>query len=58
MEYIRDIDLENHKVIEMWERINYADKEAFKIVNQLSKKRKLMDIANDMEKRQSLADPN
>ena len=34
MEFIRGIDLESHKVIEMWERINFADKEAFRIVNE------------------------
>ena len=51
MEFVRGIDLETHKIIQMWEKINFGDKEAFRIVNQLSKRRKLIDIANDMEKR-------
>ena len=57
-EFLRGIDLETHKVIQMWEKSQFADKEAFRIVNQLTKRRKLIDIANDMEKRQSISDPN
>lgn len=51
MEYIRGIDLESHKVIDMWERMNFKDEEGFKIVRSLSKRRSLIEIANDMERR-------
>ena len=32
-EFLRGIDLETHKVIQMWEKSQFADKEAFRIVN-------------------------
>lgn len=51
MEYVRGIDLESHKVIDMWEKMNFKDEEGFKIVKSLSKRRSLIDIANDMESR-------
>ena len=48
---IRGVDLENHKVIEMWERMNFLDCEAFRISGSLNRRRKLLEIANDMEQR-------
>ena len=50
MEYLKNIDLESHKVIEMWEKLNFRDEEGHKIVRSLSKRRSLVDIANDMER--------
>ena len=49
MEFIRDIDLETHKIVNVWERMGFPDKHAFHIVNQLSKKRGLLDIADEMD---------
>ena len=48
---IRGIDLDSHKVIEMWERMNFLDREAFRIASCLNKRRKLLEIADDMDKR-------
>ena len=42
----------------MWEQLNYVDCWAFRIVNKLSKRRKLIDIANEMEMRTSIQDPS
>lgn len=53
-ELVRGINLETHKVIDMWERMNFLDREAFRIAASLNKRRKLMDIANDMERRLSI----
>ena len=49
MEFIRDIDIENHKIVNVWERMGFPDKQAFYIVNQLSKRRGLMEIADEMD---------
>ena len=54
-EFVRGIDLEKHKVIEMWERMKFLDNEAFRISSSLNKRRKLLDIANDMEQRLSMS---
>ena len=48
-ELVRGINLDNHKVIDMWQRMNFLDNEAFRISGGLNKRRKLIDIANDME---------
>lgn len=32
-EFLRGIDLENHKVVRVWERMGFPDKEAFHIAN-------------------------
>jgi len=50
-ELFRGDKLENHKVIEMWGKMNFADNEAFSIAHLLSKNMRLIDIANDMERR-------
>ena len=54
-EFVKGIDLEKHKVIEMWERMKFLDNEAFRISSSLNKRRKLLDIANDMEQRLSMS---
>ena len=33
MEFLRGIDLETHKVVRVWERMGFPDKEAFHIAN-------------------------
>lgn len=53
-EFVRGIDLENHKVVQIWEQMGFPDKKAFQIANQLSKKRQLIDIANEMESRRQM----
>lgn len=50
-EFVKGINLDLHKVIDIWERMNFHDNEGFNISARLSKRRKLIDIANDMEKR-------
>ena len=55
-EFIKGIDIEKHKVIQMWEKNNFADKIAFRIVNQLSDGQKLDEIAEDMEKHLEMND--
>ena len=51
---VKGINLETHKVIDMWEKLNFIDNEGFNISGRLSKRRKLIDIANDMQKRSAL----
>ena len=48
---MRGIDLEKHKVVDVWERMNFLDNEAFRISASLNKRSKLLDIANEMEQR-------
>ena len=51
---VKGINLETHKVMDMWEKLNFIDNEGFNISGRLSKRRKLIDIANDMQKRRAL----
>ena len=48
---IRGINLDDHEVIEMWRRMNFLDREAFRIASCLNQRRQLLEIAYDMEKR-------
>ena len=57
-ELVKGINLETHKVIDMWERMNFVDNEAFNISRGLSKRRNLTTIANDMEKKLKVNDNN
>ena len=53
-ELVKKVNLETHKVIDMWQKMNFADNWAQTIAQRISKKCSLMDIANDMEWRMSL----
>jgi len=53
-EFIRGINLEKHKLIDIWEKMKFVDNEAFQISHSLSKRNKLIDIANAMEQRLSM----
>ena len=55
-ELVRGINIDNHKVIDVWERMNFIDNEAFRISGSLNKRRKLIDIANDMEHKLSMSE--
>ena len=50
LEFVKKDNLEGHKIIDEWEKINFVDDEAFNIARKLCKERSLTDIANDMER--------
>lgn len=50
LEFVKKDNLERHKIIDEWEKINFVDDEAFNIARKLSHTRSLTDIANDMER--------
>ena len=51
MEFVRGENLDDSNVINLWEKMNFVDNEAFAIARRLSKQRKLADVVKDMQKR-------